>query len=751
MDHYTLHNEEINRVLLMCKHKLFLPPVGDHSKDNTHIVLSMMMNMEDLGFIFSQDLFEILRFQPAKSLADLYGQIIPILKEMVSAHVRHVPFYRNFPDQMGSMSELEIYLNALVHYWTIGEWKPKYPVEQRFPLQDGHPQIRMIQPGGLDDLEDIFLHMISAKGSLSDKDRKLLGWFIQKSDPDLLASSLPEVIPSKETLSIVAGSIMQYHPGNSEILSNYFKTATDVLRLALSLSGGDVSLAENSRFRSFKRSERKFLLNLINQAGNIEEDIVRYKGVWLRLGEKLHPGDYAEEYPVAFEAFWKIRNNVKISTFSSRVETALKNGEVAGALQLLRNRAGELARKLDFLLRSYPGCTEEVIDSFEEVSFKISSQVLLQVMAHFKNRSIEKTYRSFFPKGNVSKVQVVEKSLPTLPNETCQRIVSICERELEKQFSTRDALGKVFIDPVLADVIAPLAQRAASKSLKTYARGSRFKIGENTNTVRAFIHWKNIMISRPGIDPSGSKRDYVGDQDMGWVGEELVYERNEIVGKEKSIRTDIDLSLGLFDNDWNFVEQVSYTNIRSNLFSGLYHSGDIVNAPEGATEFIDMDLNVLRENGIRYAVFNVYSYTRQSYNEIPECFFGWMERENPGSGEVFEPRTVRNKADLTSETTICLPVLFDLKEMKFIWLDLALKSNQYWVNDIHGNLTNIALMARAMVDLSKPNLYDLFRLNAKARGEIVDIPEDADIKFGLDEEKDDVTPFQVERILSDFL
>jgi hypothetical protein len=83
-------------------------------------------------------------------------------------------------------------------------------------------------------------------------------------------------------------------------------------------------------------------------------------------------------------------------------------------------------------------------------------------------------------------------------------------------------------------------------------------------------------------------------------------------------------------------------------------------------------------------------------------------------------------------------------------MDIALRSNPRWVNTLEANANNVVLISRAMTDLVKPNLYDLFKLNAIARGDLVDDPEIADLKISL-AETDDITPFNVEIILSEFM
>ena len=77
--------------------------------------------------------------------------------------------------------------------------------------------------------------------------------------------------------------------------------------------------------------------------------------------------------------------------------------------------------------------------------------------------------------------------------------------------------------------------------------------------------------------------------------------------------------------------------------------------PQGASEFIDLDIDALVEKGIRYVVTSINSYTRQPYCDLPECFAGWMARADLASGEVYEPRTVVDRIDIASDTQICLP------------------------------------------------------------------------------------------------
>ncbi|BFH15270.1 hypothetical protein J6TS7_60690 [Paenibacillus dendritiformis] len=110
-------------------------------------------------------------------------------------------------------------------------------------------------------------------------------------------------------------------------------------------------------------------------------------------------------------------------------------------------------------------------------------------------------------------------------------------------------------------------------------------------------------------------------------------------------RTDIDLSAVLYDDAWNYKEHISYTNLRS----ARYKAAHIVSAPHGACEFIDIDIPSVLQYGGRYIVASLHSFTGQVYSELPECFAGWMMRQHPNSGEVFEPATVVDRLDLMAK------------------------------------------------------------------------------------------------------
>ncbi len=673
----------------------------------TAVVATLNKNLEPLGFTLSRPLFERLSSLPAEAVARFYEEVVPILSEMVGAHREFRPMYPNFPAQLMAASDLELYVNALAHYWgsfvadVTGQ--PGYVILPGYPKADREPlteevRLRVIDLGTQADFEAIFTRLAGSNASLPESDRAILAWFVERHGDDLLRL-LPPAIPQKETLAHLAGCLLRRT--EPTYLLPHLKTANDVLRIAVALSGGDVSLATPTRFRKFARRERRFLLRALEDCGEIAEDMLRRRGYWTRLGEILHPSEYKDRYPKAHEAFDVLRNDRPFATSNSRVESALRGGDLAAAVDLLRQRPGDFARRLDHILRLGGG--PETVISFLGVAHRVATPVLVQVYHHFKTRPAGRPLRTFFPKGNVAKVQVQEASLPPLAPDLTASVAEGVRDVLVGRFRSLPPLGRVWVDERLRSFLVPFALRSAGKSLRTVARGSRLDLPDG-NTIRFFLWWTN------------------GEQ-----------------------RTDIDLSAVLFAADWARLAALSYWNLREPAF-GCYHSGDVVDAPHGACEFIDLDTGAMRAGGVRYVAMCLNSFTRQPYRELPECFAGWMARQSPRSGEVFEAHTVQDKVDLAGDTTVSVPVVIDLEERRVVWADVALRSAG-WINNIHANRDNIARLARAIVGLDRPNLYDLLLMHAEARG--TPSPRDrADSVFSIHE---GVTPFDTDTILGEFL
>lgn len=727
----------MNEILLRRKNKVILG-IGTAKVANDRCITTIMKNIEELGYTFSREVFDVLRTYSVNELTEFYLELKAALMKLKGANVVYMPMYADFPKGVMDAHFSELYINAMVHYWSDGILYPKNHrkrVNDRLPLFD-ETKVKVLQLGSEADVRQIFDNICTSRTSISRTDREDIAYLFETEN-----MKLPDNIPHKENAAYISALYLQKNPlARVSGLRKYIKTATDVLRLVTAMSDGDVSLAENTRYKSFTRRQRRMIMELLSGCPNIEGDMLRYKERWIKIGERIHPSEfdcsrYTLEYDRAINAFDKLRNNRKIETFAGKVEFDLAYGEYESALAELVKRPGELARRLDQLLRV--AHKESVIRSFASVAEKVSTPVLLQVREHFLHRAEQADVRVFFPKGSLAKCHSERNNLPDIDEKYCQEVIRICENALVKIYGQREPMGKVYLPEDYRNYVVPFSQRSASKAMKTIVRGSRLPMDSQTNAVRAFIWWTNM-----------DKCDFES-YDSG--------------------RIDIDLSAAIFDENWNYIEHVSYTNLKSAKYKAC-HSGDIVNGGpvdgDGVSEFLDVDVDSVVRCGARYVVYQVYSFTCQTYADMPHAMFGWMERADVDSGEIYEPKTVEQKLDLTADSMVCIPVIFDCVKREFIWCDMNMSLSGIHANiggnNLESNLSGVTAVCYSMVNVKKPHLYDLIALNVMGRGVLVDNREDADIVFDtalylnndtVENERDKmvITPYDTELFMSEYL
>lgn len=691
--------EQIKQLMFRRARKLLLPSASGQTPAEAPIIAAFIENLESVGYELTPQLMGACQSLSIEELDHINDWLMSSIK-IARGNKPFAPMYPNFPRQVMDTSKAILYLNAARHYIASGKWLPEFKKENRDAL-DERGNMQRLDIGATSDVLVIFRDIITSNTSVSQQDkddlRAIIGYFGEES-----FALIPSAIPNRENKAFLLGQIISKGEQALAVAEKLCTTATDILRLAVSMSDGDVSLATPCKFRSFKRVERRALLNLLEKQNNIQEDMLRWKERWKRLGEKLHPLELEKTHPESALAFMLIRNNLKLVKFSTKVEAAFIARDADQLIALLRTRPGEFARRLDHLLRNHPDKESEIAAAFSEIASQVSTPVLLQVMHHFKHRPRRGELRVFLPKSDVGKAQVIPSKLPELPSTICNTIATECRAALVKRFSKLAPLGKCYIEPTLSKFAVPGSQRSAAKTLRTIARGSRLALPTG-DTLRFFIWWKN--------------------------------------GKD---RTDLDLSAILFREDFSYIDVVAYYNLKN--FGG-HHSGDIVDAPLGASEFIDISTARCRERDVRYVVMCVTSFTQQPYCDLPECFAGWMSREKPDSGEVYEPRTVFDRLDLTANTKIALPAIFDLQAKEILWLDLSLKGVPHWSNNVGNNLHNIQWMMKAFSEREWLSLSELLHLHVEARGQLVSSETEAETVFSVANE----TPFHIERIASEFL
>lgn len=513
---------------------------------------------------------------------------------------------------------------------------------------------------------------------------------------------IPAEIPVKETRAIVVATVLRQRGLEfaRPLMDALLETATDVLRFVAVFSGADASLQGerrlvrvsrevpagrwwgavltmlnlgrqgpgrqevflpivNRRFKVAKlsRALRRALLARLESfaESNLTEDLLRHRSYWVWLGEFLHPHEYARRFPKVARAFKVVRRKdpegvraPRFETFAARIEAAIAERDVPALLRALATRPGELARRLDHLLRlagEDAGLRRAVVDAFAGVIGEVALPVLLTLRGHLPLRSKPMARRIYWPKGGVTSGWSAPDKRPTLHAADIAALVAALDAELIARFALRGAVARVVIDEALGSIIAPFNERTASESAITLPRGSTVPIRAG-KTLRLFLHW---------CQPEG---------DQG--------------------ATDLDLSVGFYSAGWDPLGVCSYFELTCRGGDGATlakSSGDLTDAPwpSGASEFVDLDLAAARRNGVRYAVMVVNSYAGRPFSALDRAFAGLMARDDV-AGRHFDPRTVELKFQLAGERGISVPLVLDLETEQLHWLDVYSKGEPAWNN-----------------------------------------------------------------------
>lgn len=686
----TIQTPEIMRMEIMAKRGcLYIEPDNEPSDSSIQLAISLAKNIESLGFTLDPKTIEALGNCSSEQIIDTYENIYPILQKLRGDNVTHEPMYPGFPNQVMDMDEATLYYNASMHYASSGKWTPEFDEvkeSKNFPGFE-NPKLTALRFADTETYHQRMVGLMTSPTSLKESDKNDLAYYIQSKD---YIRHLPDEIPFKETAMFTAQELIKQKESKT-VIGRYIKTPTDVLRLATAMSDGDISLAHFSGFKNFTHKETRTLLSLMEQAGHNQTDFLSHKEEMILLGEKLHPGssENKDKYPITANNFYCLRNGL-IENVKADIEKAIASKDWETAVSLLttkdKNAAtynpGEFCTRLDKILRMTPDeDKDKVLDAFQRVSADIKPATLVKALANFEHRlDPDKELRCAIPKGDSSKMIALHETREPISEEYCLKAKQIICDALQEKFTDKPPMGKVYIDPVTKNYNIPATGRSASGSFHTVERGSRIDMEDKAKIITPFIYWKEK-----------------GGQ-----------------------RVDVDLSAVFYDKDMRTLGSVSYFHLKNSF---ACHSGDFVSARNGASEFVHIDKSKMPDD-IKYIGISVNSYTEQPFSQIGDCFVGVQTREFD-AGKAFDPKTVKMKIDLTTDSNAVIPAIIDVDKNQMVWLDIPLKAAG--INNVECLNGEMITKIKAMMDKPAVSIETLAQINASARGTIAVDPAQADV------------------------
>jgi len=186
----TLSKLTLNTVALA--RGLFITPDPERTGGgDSRLAASLHAELMNLGYILDDAAFTAASRAPRDWLIAYYNEVIPQLRSRLGAGRPYTPFYRNFPEQVMAMDDFELFVNAVVHYWSNGRWEPPQELQQRgFAFEN--VEFKPLRLGIEADLRRAFTKMVSINQSLTEQDKAVLVWLIQTYGGAL---ELPPVVP----------------------------------------------------------------------------------------------------------------------------------------------------------------------------------------------------------------------------------------------------------------------------------------------------------------------------------------------------------------------------------------------------------------------------------------------------------------------------------------------------------------------------------------------------------------------------
>lgn len=784
------------------------------SRNNTLSIAEMATitkKFQGYGYTFEKKLAQTIFKVDRDYAIDLCREMLENIEDFKSDKGYEV-FYKDFPKEVMNMEEADIYINQMLHYW-FG-YIPKHKNLKNKNI--GYEKDELAQLVELShlklvadsDIEKLFYNLLSSNVTLSSQYLEDV-CFLSNGFSEKELEEYSENILMKETLTTLSSYVWE----KRKILIGNFDTATDVLRFITKLSNGELN-TKYICFAYFSRTELAQIVKKLEKIKNSFPDIKRYKKPWHKFfklnAKKINLKKYPNVQKIVNMLFSKFEYETPKGYFDKVKKNIpnMSNKDLEKFIGLYLKFSGDYARQVLSLLNiSNKKQYHILINGLKKCMKDVNTRVLLQLYDRLlnlqkknqleeikKNKEIEikikiekiknsqiteeeKTVEEIFEKKNSpekrskirnvfrnlvfkeeqkdeselekqknieeqkNKTEIIETlekerirnlqmEIPRVVNskgtwrkidetiflsdELIEDLMEVVKNGIIEKLKEKDSLKKVFVDESYKNIAVTTSEKDSNISLRPMTKGSRIKFNSDAEVLRFFVGWKNF-------EKDGLK-----------------------------IRTDIDLSAVYFDSEFNFLNSLAYYN---QIEEGFAFSGDIVDAPDGALEFIDIyDLEKIKKKGINYILMTVRSYNGFNFKEINSVFAGVLEltkeesqdRKNMFSAAISQGFQILSKNYTTST------ILVDLQKSEYIWIDMNLPVSKNYrdQNRLQNNeAAYLEDILKYFVNKEYMTMYDLIEMNVKARGTKVFDKEVADVIF----DRIDVdNPIPLAQILSNF-
>lgn len=695
------------------------------TKEISNFAADFCINLYKAGYVVQEKLLHVINSLPQKQLVEIYG----ILKSELGIDKNWTPLVKNWTIPTGE-SRADHIATAIVNFFgpkKLGVNAVQMPCghyipEGSFPIEryNGCPFC-----GTPFEFSD---EKISGQGS---KHKILNLWTekdLQKHFENLLASpvaldatqesslkillknfAIPNnvKIVAKETVILVVDFLLK----NGEIpkTAEYFSSPTDILRYLWYNHTDQIQIIEPKTLIETKKNSigyhwekdsshnwvkilRKdvmakevaklklhysrpmckvvaFWLNSLKLSAEKACEIMHPKReMWVRFIRALRLTEFAKKN--GYDNLKKILDvfyRKDYTVWQGEINKLKQSGKVDDRIKMLmqlQQRPGIFARQL-FSLLLQSSDRELVLNKFLQIADQIPTRLLITLGMYAENyfsREEIRTVKAITGKNKrIEKPRLIANYSDDELKTMIQEVKSLYVSVLKERFSKLPAEGKtMYIAPELFDIPLSIGERAATiQDTDCALQGTIFK--PEGNNIRLFLQWG-----------------------VGLPAQHL----------------DMDLSAAIIYESGK-TRECAYYDLS---FTGAKHSGDIQKIPDliGTAEYIELDIQKLRETDVKYAVFTCNAYTAGTLS--PNLVVGWMDSKHPmkvsnETGVAYDPSCVQHQVRI-SASNLSKGLVFgvlDVTKNEIVWLEMPFggqTAHQLDKKAVQGLLNKLAARAK---------------------------------------------------------
>lgn len=666
---------------ILVRHHLVGTPAPGAAATGPAALATVSANIAYYGYGLSAPAYQALAVAGDDAIGAWWVGLEPVLAALTGADRRMDRFvvYKNFPAEVLAMDDVAYWSRQILMYWGLPSEYVTEEERERPPLADA-PAPRVLHAATADSLPRVLASLCAVPARWTDDQWEDVEYLVE-APVDL--ATVPFV---ENRIRLAAFMCARGLPATVD-------SATDVLRLAVALSDGDVGLRRPSRLRRFSRRERRFLLAMLEGAPNLDEDVARRRERFKRLMRELRPGDYRDAaaglspreatYPRVVAAYDRLYRAVPVPTFNARVEALLAAGDPQ-VLRLLATRPGEYARRLRVLVLAFGA---PAVELFATLTGRLTVIQLLKLRG-FLSTVDKRRWRMYPPRGNWSRVQVVAAAqLARLPVGHRHELLAAITGELTARLEKAPPVA-------LSAAVSRVKLPTNDAELAPYGRGTVFPIPAGVTFLRSASYWQ-----------------FGAGVPTGWF----------------------DNSWNFFDAGWEPVGACCWTDVRfgGRTAPGAVFSGDPISGADRqgrACQLIDLYPDRLARSRVRYAVWSVLCYSGKMFSEAQDVFAALQWGENAEDGALFEPSRCQLAFPLTGDSHTKFVAYVDLARRELVYLDANLPAH---IGSAAVNGKRLATSMPAYVEYlaSLPSVHDLYRHAPASDDGMPVLYDDADVSI----------------------